>query len=64
MVPMWMEGAALRTAIEKGHMGVVQILLEQGADVNLHGGEHGAALQAASARGSMEVVCLLIEKGA
>ncbi|KAJ7233202.1 hypothetical protein C8J57DRAFT_167956 [Mycena rebaudengoi] len=60
---MWMEGAALRTAIEKGHMGVVQMLLEQGAEVNLHG-EHGAVLQAASARRSMEVVRLLIEKGA
>ncbi|KAJ7195884.1 ankyrin repeat-containing domain protein [Mycena rebaudengoi] len=58
------EGAALRTAIEGGHMRVVQLLLEHGADVNAQGGHHGNALQAASIKGYLEVVRVLLQNHA
>ena len=41
-------GNALQAASVSGHEKVVQMLLDQGADVNAQGGEYGNALQAAS----------------
>jgi hypothetical protein len=43
----------------------VKLLLENGADVNLEGGEHGTALKAAEeTRWNTEIVKLLLEHGA
>jgi len=55
---------ALQDASLKGDRGVVELLLERGADVNAQGGEYGNALQAASVWGDREVVELLLDKGA
>ncbi|KAK5947991.1 hypothetical protein OHC33_010975 [Knufia fluminis] len=55
---------ALQAASAGGHEKVVQILVEQGADVNTQGGHFGNALQAASARGHEKVVQMLLERGA
>jgi ankyrin repeat protein len=43
---------------------VVQLLLNQGAEVNAQGGEYGNALQAASRSGHKEMVQLLLNQGA
>ena len=45
-------------------MKVVQLLLENGADVNARGGYFGNALQAAAHEHSKKVVQLLLENGA
>jgi ankyrin repeat protein len=42
---------------------VVQLLLDNGADVHAEDGKHGNALQAASAKGNTRVVQLLLDKG-
>ncbi|PYH43034.1 ankyrin repeat domain-containing protein, partial [Aspergillus saccharolyticus JOP 1030-1] len=47
-----------------GYTEIVQLLLKEGADVNMQGGRYGNALQAASARGHTEIVQLLLRKGA
>ncbi|KAF8206616.1 ankyrin repeat-containing domain protein [Mycena galopus ATCC 62051] len=47
-----------------GHIKIVHILLENGADVNAAGGEYGSSLQVAAAEGHTEVVSILLEKGA
>ncbi|KAF8128801.1 ankyrin repeat-containing domain protein [Mycena galopus ATCC 62051] len=47
-----------------GHIKIVHILLEKGADVNAAGGEYGTSLQVAAAEGHTEVVSILLEKGA
>jgi ankyrin repeat protein len=48
----------------RGHYETVQILLENGADVNTQGGFYGNALYAASRGGHVEVVKILLERGA
>jgi ankyrin repeat protein len=48
----------------RGYRGIVQLLLNKGADVNLQGGNYDTALQAASAKGHYEIVQLLLNKGA
>ena len=55
---------ALTWASQFSHDEVVQILLDNGADVNAQGGEYGDALQAASSGGHEKVVKLLLDKGA
>ncbi|KAK5943798.1 hypothetical protein PMZ80_003079 [Knufia obscura] len=55
---------ALVWACEFGYEKVVQILLDQGADVNAQGGKYGNALQAASQRGHEKVVQMLLKQGA
>ncbi|KAJ5477775.1 hypothetical protein N7530_003284 [Penicillium desertorum] len=51
-------------ASTRGHKETVQLLLDQGADVNAQGGWYGNALQAASAGGHKETVKLLLDQGA
>uniref|UniRef100_A0A0D2YEN9 NACHT domain-containing protein n=1 Tax=Fusarium oxysporum (strain Fo5176) TaxID=660025 RepID=A0A0D2YEN9_FUSOF len=57
-------GNALQAASFNGNLRVVQLLLDNGADVNVEGGEYGNALPAASSRGHLEVVQLLLNNGA
>jgi ankyrin repeat protein len=57
-------GNPLQVASVYGHIAVVRLLLEKGADVNVQGGQWGSALQAASYWGHQAVVRLLLENGA
>ncbi|EXJ82734.1 hypothetical protein A1O3_06549 [Capronia epimyces CBS 606.96] len=54
---------ALIYACAFGHTKIVQILLDNGADVNAQG-EDGISLQAASAYGHEEIVQILVDNGA
>jgi ankyrin repeat protein len=49
---------------EKSHLKVVQLLVENGAKVNVRGGYYGTALQAAAYEGNAEVVRYLVMNGA
>lgn len=57
-------GNALQAASSGGHWKVVQMLLDQGADVNAQSGRYGNALHAASSRGHKKVVQMLLDHGA
>lgn len=59
-----LEGSALQAASYVGREEAVQMLFDEGADVNAEGGEYGNALQAASYRGCERVVQMLLDKGA
>ncbi|KAL4736686.1 hypothetical protein BDV11DRAFT_211045 [Aspergillus similis] len=56
--------SALQAASAEGHEKIVQILLDQGAEVNAQGGVYGNALQAASAEGHGIIVQILLDQGA
>lgn len=55
---------ALQWACERGHLETLQLLLENGVDINAQGGYFGNALQAAAQGGHLEIIQLLLEKGA
>ncbi|KAF8427603.1 ankyrin repeat-containing domain protein [Terfezia claveryi] len=55
---------ALYSACVGGKLGIIKVLLDQGADVNITGGGCGTALGAAAYRGSLEIVTLLLDQGA
>ncbi|MCJ1423797.1 hypothetical protein MMC29_001682 [Sticta canariensis] len=57
-------GNALNAASYWGHEKVVQLLLDNGAEVNAQGGRFGNALHAASSRGYEKIVKLLLDNGA
>ncbi|KAJ6574280.1 hypothetical protein B0H19DRAFT_844193, partial [Mycena capillaripes] len=57
-------GSALQAASAGGHKDIVQLLIENGAEVNMQDGQFGGALQAASADGHKDIVQLLIENSA
>lgn len=58
-------GYALRAACEERHAEVIRILLDNGANVDLFGGEHGStALLAAVSEGLEDVAQLLLNRGA
>lgn len=56
-------GNALQAAAGHGYEKVVQLLLDNGADVNAQGGHYGSALLAAADRGHEETVRTLLERG-
>ncbi|KAA1474948.1 hypothetical protein DENSPDRAFT_743586, partial [Dentipellis sp. KUC8613] len=55
---------ALMAASCKGHTEIAQILIQNGADVNIQGGEYGTALIAASFQGHIETVQILLQNSA
>lgn len=57
-------GNALSAAAHFGHMNIVQLLIDLGADVNMRSGRLGCALSAAAHSGETDVVDLLIDLGA
>ncbi|EXU98136.1 ankyrin repeat protein, partial [Metarhizium robertsii] len=57
-------GNALQAASFRGHLEIVKLLLDKGADVNAQGGLYGTTLHAASSGGHLEIVQLLLDKGA
>ncbi|OAP54807.1 hypothetical protein AYL99_11255 [Fonsecaea erecta] len=58
-------GTALQVASGEGHVEIVKLLLDSGADVNAPGKRYSdTALQAASAKGHVEIVKLLLDSGA
>jgi ankyrin repeat protein len=57
-------GNALQAASSKGHERVVQMLLDQGANVNAQGGYFGGAIEAAAFHGYEKVVQMLLDRGA
>jgi ankyrin repeat protein len=55
---------AAQLAAQEGHIGVIKLLLDKGADVNVQHGEYCNALQAASYNGHDDMVRLLLDRGA
>lgn len=51
-------------AVEKGNLGKVKELIEQGADVNMRSGSTWTPLHYASNNGNLAIVKLLVENGA
>jgi ankyrin repeat protein len=62
--PPHLNGQEISVASYHGHLQIVQLLVEHGADVNTAGGIYGYPLQAASHGGHLVVVRSLIEHGA
>jgi hypothetical protein len=63
-IPGGLGMTSLYDASAKGDVKVVQLLLDQGADVNQRNAQHRTALDAASTEGNLEVAKLLIKYGA
>jgi ankyrin repeat protein len=57
-------GNPLQAAAFRGYSGVLQLLIERGADVNVRSGFFGTALQAAASQGHTDAVNVLLENGA
>ncbi|KAJ7243260.1 ankyrin repeat-containing domain protein [Mycena rebaudengoi] len=57
-------GRALHVALRTGNGDLVRLLLDSGADPNLHRDEHGTSLHVASQTGQTDVVQLLLDKSA
>ncbi|GJM32259.1 MAG: hypothetical protein DHS20C18_12600 [Saprospiraceae bacterium] len=55
---------AIIEAAREGHLDMVRLLLDNGADANLYLGELYTPLMAAASEGHLEIVKLLIERGA
>ncbi|KAK1485066.1 hypothetical protein CTAM01_12692 [Colletotrichum tamarilloi] len=55
---------ALHDACFYGESGIVKLLLQEGADINLQGGHEGSPLHAACSQGHMKTVCVLLENKA
>jgi ankyrin repeat protein len=60
----WRDGNALHAASINGHQEIVQLLLNEGANIDASGERYGTALQAASYVGFQEIVQLLLNEGA
>ncbi|KAJ7648395.1 ankyrin repeat-containing domain protein, partial [Mycena polygramma] len=54
----------LQIAASQGNLEMTKLLLEQGADPDIEGGEYGTALVAATVSGHPEIVKLLLQSGA
>jgi hypothetical protein len=62
-----LENPEIIVASYNGHLQMVELLVEKGADMDATGGSYGSALQAAAFKGhaeNLKVVTLLLEKGA
>lgn len=57
-------GNALQAATRGGHVEIMHILLNKGADVNAQGGWYDNALRAASYKGCTQAVRILLDRGA
>jgi ankyrin repeat protein len=57
-------GNPLQAAAFRGHSGAMELLIENGADMNARNGFFGTALQAAASQGHIEAVQVLLENGA
>jgi len=60
----WTSETALIEAASHGHMEIVKLLVDRGADVNMKGEAWYGPLHAASAGGYVEIVELLLDHGA
>jgi hypothetical protein len=61
---MWWDSPLLTGAASRGHVGIVELLLERGADVNTSDISGTTALHAAAYEGHEEVVSTLLSSGA
>lgn len=57
-------GLHSQVARENGNTAIAEILLNYGADVNIHGGSYGTALQAACKNGHGMIANMLLAVGA
>ena len=62
--PSWYEGTALHLAVRDGHLDIAQLLIEQGAAVDVRGNNDYTPLHNAAWNGNLEMVKLLLNAGA